>query len=254
MDESTEHRNLPLITYNQPPEIGDPADGAFDFPATFVPAQLTSVLLFWFCAVRPMRANQINATSGQAFSQWIGIRCLVVNQSWWVLSWTSSRLTRHGNFIQRRFNQRDFTWCGRGNVHSQRNTLAVCHHHKLRTLSAFGLSDACAPFFAGENVPSANTSYQRSRCLKSSSARNARHTLSQIPCSSQSRNRRQQVLGEGNRLGRSFQRAPLRSTQRMPSKHGRFGIGRRPPLGESFASGSNGANFAHCLFVSSNSS
>jgi hypothetical protein len=139
-------------------------------------------------------------------------------------------------------------------VHSQRNTLAVCHHHKLRTLSAFRLANLRAPFFAGENVPSANTSYQHSRCLTSSSARNARHTFSQRPCSSQSRNRRQQVLGEGNRLGRSFQRAPLRSTQRIPSTHGRFGIGRRPPLGEGFGSGSNGASFAHCLFVSSDCS
>jgi hypothetical protein len=31
-------------------------------------------------------------------------------------------------------------------LHSQRNTLAVCHHHKLRTLSTFGFTDACAFF------------------------------------------------------------------------------------------------------------
>jgi hypothetical protein len=139
-------------------------------------------------------------------------------------------------------------------VHSQRNTLAVCHHHKLRTLSAFGLTDACAPFFAGENVPSAKVSYQRKRRLMSSSARSARHAFSQTPSSSHRFNRRQQVLGEGNRLGRSFHRAPLRNTQRMPSNTGRLGIGVRPPLGESFGSDNNGAIFAHCRSVNSDCS
>lgn len=34
----------------------------------------------------------------------------------------------------------------RGKLDSERHTLAVCHHHKLCTLSAFGLSDRGTPF------------------------------------------------------------------------------------------------------------
>jgi hypothetical protein len=57
------------------------------------------------------------------------------------------------------------------------------------------------------------------------------------------------VLGDGYRSGKSFHRAPLRSTHKMPSKHGRFSIGFGPPLGEAFGSGTSGAISAHCASV-----
>jgi hypothetical protein len=136
-------------------------------------------------------------------------------------------------------------------VVSDRNTLAVNHHHPLRTLSAFGLSDTGAPFFAGANDPSAKVSAQSSCPLRSNSDKNARHSVSHTSCSSQSRNRRQHVLGEGYRAGRSFQRAPLRSTQRIPSNTRRLSTGLRPPLDERLTFGRSGSIFAHCASVSS---
>jgi hypothetical protein len=254
MDKRRKHHNLSLVTHHQSSEIADPGDRALDFPAAFVPTQLSSVLSLGFNTLRPVWANQVDASFGQTASQRIGVGGLVVNQPHWVLSGASSSASWHRHLVQRSLDQSDFIWCGRGKEHSQRNTLAVCHHHKLRTLSAFRLADACAPFFAGKNVPSAKVSYQRRRRLTSSSASSARHAFNQIPCSSQSCNRRQHVLGEGNRLGRSFQRAPLRNTQRMPSNTRRFAIGVRPPLGDGFGSGNNGAIFAHCRSVSSDCS
>src|SRR5262249_52690041 len=119
--------------------------------------------------------------------------------------------------------------------------------------SAFGFSDAGPPFLAGAKLPSAKVSSQSIRPCSSSSSRNARQIESQTSCSSQSRNRRQQVLGEGYCAGRSFQRAPLRSTQRMPSKQRRSSTRRRPPSGDRLALGSNGSILRQCSSVSSES-
>jgi hypothetical protein len=82
-------------------------------------------------------------------------------------------------------------------------------------------------------------------------AKKARQALSHTSCSSQSRRRRQQVLGDGKRSGRSGHRAPVRKIQRMPSKTGRFGMGFGPPRGEALSSGNKGAIFSHCASVSS---
>jgi hypothetical protein len=140
----------------------------------------------------------------------------------------------------------------RGKLDSQRHTLAIRHHHKLCTLSAFGFSDACAPFFAGENVPSAKHSCHRIWPSASNVLSNARHAFNSTPCSSQSCNLRQQVLAEGKCSGRSFHRAPLRNTQRIPSKQGRFGTGSGPPPADRFHVGNSGSTTVHCSSVTSN--
>jgi hypothetical protein len=141
----------------------------------------------------------------------------------------------------------------RGKFDSERHTLAVCHHHKLCTLSAFGLSDLGTPFFAGANVPSANTSCQSSWPSSSSSDKNARQIDSHTPASSHSRNRRQHVVADGYSRGRSFHRAPLRNTQRIPSITSRSSIRRRPPRGDGCSLGNNRSIFNHCASVSSRS-
>src|SRR5205085_2087857 len=186
------------------------------------------------------------------FPQRIGIGRAVVDQAFGILS-GSAASARHRYTLQRRFDQRYFVRRRRGKLNSQRNTFAACHHHPLRTLSAFGFSDAIAPFFAGAKLPSAKVSSQSRRPCSSSSPRNVRQISSQIPSSSQSRSLRQQVLGEGYCLGRSFQRAPERSTQRMPSKQRRCSMGFRPPALDRLILGNNGSIFLHCSSVSSES-
>ena len=118
---------------------------------------------------------------------------------------------------QRFFEERNFVRGRRVQVVSQRNTLAVDHHHPLRSLAAFGLSDVLAPFFAGAKLPSANASLQSNCPRWSSSERKARHASSQMSCSSQFLSRLQQVDGLGNCFGKSAQGAPVRSIQRMPT-------------------------------------
>ena len=227
------------------PEVLQPGNGAFDNPAAAVATQFSSVLPFGFLATLSVWTDQINTAISKAVSQGIRIICTISNQK--------KRLLRQDRLIQRLLNQLRFVRGRACQVHSERNTLAARHHHKLCTLSTFGFSHAEAPFFAGEKVPSANISIQLIWPCSSSSWIKAIQAASQTPCSSQSRRRRQQVLADGKRSGKSRHRAPLRSTQRMPSKTGRLPMGLGPPLGEACGGGSNGSTFFHCSSVNRSS-
>ena len=238
-------------SYHQSSEISPPCKGAFDFPSSLRAAPGSSVLGRRLGSVFSMGANQLNTASCQSSAQGIGVGGLVVDQPSRIFPWPSPSGSRHGDLLQGRFNQPDFGRGRRVQVVSQRKPLAVCHHHPLRTLSAFGFADTGPPFFAGAKLPSANVSAQSSGPCSSSGPSNARHAFSQMPGASQVRNRRQHVLGEGYRSGRSFHRAPLRNTHKMPSNTGRLAMGLGPPLGDAFGAGRSGAIGAHCASVNS---
>jgi hypothetical protein len=127
---------------------------------------------------------------------------------------------------------------------SQRNTFAVDHHHPLRAFAPLGFANPEAPFLAGAKLPSKKLSLQSSRPPWSSSERKARQILSHTSCSSHCRNRRQQVLAAGYCLGKSRQRAPVLSTQRMPSSTARLSAQGRPRL-RNF--GNSGSTRSHCF-------
>jgi len=252
MEERLVDVDLMFVTHDEPAEVGDPGDAPFHFPAMFVAAQLAPVLRGWLATVGFVWTNQIDAASGQSFSQRIGVGGLVVNQPRGIFprpaAGSGDRHTLQGGLDQRRFVRGR-----RGKLNSQRNTLAACHHHPLRTLSTFGFANAVAPFFAGAKLPSAKVSSQSRRPCSSSSPRKARQMASQTPCSSQSRSRRQQVLGDGYLAGRSRQRAPERRTHKMPSKQSRWPLGGRPPRRERLIFDNHGSIFFHCSSVSSES-
>ena len=238
-------------TYDQSTKIAPPREGAFDRPSPLVATQWTAILGGWFFSILAMRTNQFDASSRQSGTQRIRIGGFIVDQPLRIFPRPTPPRSRHAHPFQRWLNQGDFRRGRRFQVVSQRNTLAVDHHHPLRTLSTFGFSDTGPPFFAGAKLPSAKVSAQSSWPRSSSDLSSARQAFSQTSWSSQARKRRQQVLGEGYRSGRSFQRAPLRNTHKTPSKTGRLGIGLGPPFGEAFTSGSNGAIYAHCASVNS---
>ena len=137
-------------------------------------------------------------------------------------------------------------WAGILNGHSQRKTLAVCHHHKLRALATLGFADLSAPFLAGTKLPSMKHSAHWICPFSSSSRIKARQSFNHTPCSSHILSRLQQVLGQGYFSGRSFHRAPLRKIHKIPSStRGLLFQGR--PLRFSF--GNNGSISSHCLSV-----
>jgi hypothetical protein len=252
MKERLVHVDVMFITNHQSPEVSDPSDTAFHFPSTPVTPKLASILGWRLAAIGLVRTDQIDATPLEPLTQRIGIGRAIVDQPLGIFSGPPAA-TWYRDAPERRFDQRGFVRGRRGQLNSQRNTLAACHHHPLRTFSAFGFSNASPPFFAGAKLPSAKVSSQSRRPRSSNSPRKVRQISSQTPCSSQSRSRRQQVLGEGYCFGKSLQRAPERSTHRMPSKQGRCSTGFRPPALDRLILGSSGSILLHCSSVSSES-
>jgi hypothetical protein len=76
-----------------------------------------------------------------------------------------------------------------------------------------------------------NTSDHSKAPRASSRFKNVRQIFNHRPCRSHCCNRRQQVAGLGYRSGRSFHRAPVRKTQRIPSSVRRSSCQGRPRIG-----------------------
>jgi len=243
--------NRSIVTHYQLPVIAKPSKGTFHFPPSFISTKWSSILRFLFPSIRSMRSNQFYSALFKSASQLIRICCFIINQTFYSFSRTTRSFPWYRYFIKRLFYQRDFRRGRRVQVVPQRNSLAVCHHHPLRTLSTFGFSDAEPPFLAGAKLPSANVSDHFNWPRSSNSERNALHAISQASRSSHSCSLRQQVDGEGYQGGRSFHRAPLRNTQRIPSKQRRSEILLRPFRFAVSCFSRKGAIFAHCLFVNS---
>ena len=252
MDEGGKYFYFTFISNDEAAKAEKPADRSFDFPATTVTPELPTILLLRFTAIAAMWTNEIDPSMPEPITKRIAVARLVVNQPVGILSRPTSSTARHGDLLERRFDQRRLVGrCG-FDLNSERYTLAIRHHHKLCTLSAFGLSDAGAPFFAGENVPSAKHSSHWILSSSSSMQSNARHAASNEPSCSHVSSRRQHVLAEGKCRGKSFHRAPLRRSHNAPSKQGRFGTGFGPPRLDAFGVESNGSITPHCVSVNSN--
>ncbi len=218
MKEGPVHLDAMLVPNQQAAEGAEPRERALDLPAAPVAAQGAAVLSPGAGSVAAMGSDQLHAPPRQIPAQRIAVAALVPDQA--------QRLgprpprTRPGDADrrERRRDERDLRRGRRGEVHSKSNTFALNHHHALRTLAPLGFSDCGVPLVAGKKEASMNASSQPNRRLASSSVRKARQTVTQAPSSSQRCNRRQQVAGLGYRSGRSRQRAPVLSTQRMPPK------------------------------------
>ena len=252
MKESFVNRDRAVIANDQATEVAEPSEGAFHFPAVLVAAQRSTVLGARFAAIPAMRRDQFDATCRQPLAQRIAVIGAIRNHALGFLA-GSSAATRSGHVdrSERFFREPDLVRGSRVKLLSQRNTLAVDHHHPLRALAPLGFSDFRAPFFAGAKLPSRNDSLQFSCSRWFSSAKNARQMVSQTPCSSQSRSLRQHVAGAGNSSGKSCQRAPLRKIHRIPSSTLRSLAGGLPPCGRSGRFGSKGRTFSHWASVSS---
>lgn len=242
MHKSLIHRHISIPSNHDATVILQPGNRAFNDPSLSISPKRSAVLSLGLASIDLMRAHQLQAAFFQSITQRIRIIRTIRDKM-------ATMILRQRRLIQRRLDQLRLVWGRACHVHSERKTLAARHHHKLCTFSTFGFPHTEAPFLAGQNVPSAKMFIQWSWPCSSSSWIRAIQACSQTSCSSQSRSRRQHVLGEGKRSGKSFHRAPLRSTQRMPSKHSRLPAGGRPPLAERLACGSNGSIFSHCSSV-----
>ena len=240
-----------IPTHNQSPEVAEPSNRPLDPPAAAVAAQRSPVLRGGSDPTASVWGNQFDAPTVKAFPQRIAVIGFVGNHSLGLLPGPARPgAVRNPDGGERFLRERDFRRGRRVQVVSQRKTLAVDHHHPLRPLAPLGFADCVAPFFAGAKLPSRNASLQSIWRRSLSSPRNALQMSSQTPSFSQRCNRRQQVGGEGYCSGKSCHRAPVRSTQRMPSSTRRESAQGRPPRGFFGGRGSSGSIFSHCSLVS----
>lgn len=249
MKEALINSKLSVPTDNKSAEILQPCKSPLNRPSTFVPPQFASILIFLFLIITPIRAYQFNTTLSQSFTERITVVSLICNNPFRIFSGTTTSLSGNRNLFNSRFQQLHLTRRGRIEMSTERDSLAIDHHHPLRTFSAFGLSNTSAPFFAEAKLPSAKVSSHSSWLCSSSSDKNLRQISSQTPCSSHCCNLLQQVLADGYQSGKSFHRAPLRSTQIMPSKTSLLPTGLRPPFGDCLCLGSSASSLFHCSSV-----
>ena len=235
---------------DQPAKITQPRERPFHFIPSFISPHLSAVIVLLFLVVAAVGTNQLDSLAGQLLTQRIAVIALVGNQPAGIPFGPASARTRDGDRGYGFFEQRDFARRRTVQVVSQRNTLAVDHHHPLRSLAAFGRSDAVAPFLAGAKLPSTKASDQSNWPFSSNSARKARQALSQTSCCSHARSRLQQVEGLGYCLGRSAHGAPVRKIQRIPSNTLRLSAQGLPPRLDVLSLGSSGSILRHCSSVS----
>lgn len=129
--------------------------------------------------------------------------------------------------------------------------MPVDERHEFGSLAALRFPDQCPPFFARANDPSASAWSQSILPNRSRVRRIRAQAFWKMPASVHSFSRRQHVGGDGKNVGKSFQRAPVRSIQRMPSRHSRGGIRGRPPSRVIARSGNRSSITSHCASVSS---
>ena len=232
-----------FVTSYQPPEILQPSNRSLNLPPTAVATERAAILCARLSTVRPMRAYQFDSTSRQAFTQWIAVRGHVVDKT--------ARLTSKDSIFEKRFNEGYFMGAGTCRIDANGEAMTIGKHHDLGALATLCLPNLFTPFFADENVPSANDSSWLRRPSRSSRRTNRAQAFLHTPDRVQLRCRRQHVVAEGKCVGMSFQRAPLRNIHKMPSTQGRDAATGRPPLGPTGDSGNRSLISCHRSSLSS---
>lgn len=250
MEESLIENQVVLPANDQATEGSKPGESPLNLPPSSIAAQLPAVLRRRLDSAASVWRNQLDSSSLQPLSQWIAVIRFVPDEPVRLLLRPTRSRPRNADRRKCGFNKLDFGWGSRLQVDSKRKTLTVDQYHPLCALPPLSLSDRRPPFFAGEKLASMNASLQSSWDLSSRVDRKALQMQSQISSSSCRFNLLQQVEGEGNLCGKSFQRAPVRKIHRIPSNTDRESAQDRPPLRLCGNLGSRGEIFSHFASVS----
>jgi hypothetical protein len=221
-----------FMTDERSPPITKPSEEPFDLPAFAVASQGSSILERLSFRSLALWADQPAIQMPHQFPQLVRVVGPVGDQSLrkapGPLPAVLLHIHRELHFRGRSGGKRAF----------HKKTLAVRQHHPLRSFALLGFSNAEPPFLAGAKLPSMKYSCQSSRPCLSSCKIMARHRLSHTSFSSQSLNRRRQVMGLGGCFGTSRHLVPVFSTQRIPSNTSRSERRGRPKF-----SGSGSSSF-----------
>src|SRR5216684_5832385 len=240
-----------FMTNQQPAELAQPCVGSLHDTAAFVPSQLASIFIPSTLVILPIGHDQLDTALAEPLTQRIRIIGAIGDHALRLLSRTTFA-PWYTDFAERGFRKRNFIGRGTFQPNSQRNTFTVDQYHPLCTLAPLGFTDRSAPFLAEAKLPSRKLSSHSSNPSSSNAPRKVRQALNQTPCSSHCCNRRQQVEGEGNSVGKKRQAAPVCRIHKIPSKQARFAAHGRPRLSRRrFGTGNKGSINSHCSSVNS---
>src|SRR5882757_1454505 len=138
MEEGFIHLYLMVVAHEQAAKVSQPGKRAFDLPPLAVTTQRASIVERRLAAIFAVRTDQQHAPLEQAPAQGIAVVTPVGNDAQRSLLRSASPAPPHGDLRQRAFGQSYFARTGRDQLASQRNTLAVDHHHPLRAFAALG--------------------------------------------------------------------------------------------------------------------
>ena len=249
MKERSVYVDMMLVSYDQASERAKPGKCALNFVSPGVSVFHSTVLFPFLFTVLPVWGQQSDASLPEPFSQRITVVSFVGNNSLGPCSGATLTRLMDPDLSQSLLGQSHLSRRGRVDMASQWNTLAIDHHHPLRSFAPLGFPDGRAPFFAGAKLPSIKASLQSRTPSASSCERKARQILSHTPCSSHSLSLLQQVDGLGYLSGKSFHLAPVRKTQSIPSTTMRSSALGRPLFPIASVLGSRGRIFSHCSSV-----
>ncbi len=123
MNERLVDGERPIIAHDQPPEVAEPGDAAFDNASLPVTAQHAPVLRRGPVPIRTVRGKQDDAASPQSLAQRIAVVALAGDHPRGLLSWVPAAVASPDpNRLERFFRQPDLRRGSRIKSDSQRNT------------------------------------------------------------------------------------------------------------------------------------
>src|SRR5262245_18945409 len=109
------------MTDQQPSEPAEPGKGALDDPAVSVPTQVATIFVPPDGSVLAIRHDHGDAALGHPCAERVAVVGAVRNQS---RRLAVAAAVADADRLQRGLDERDFRRAGRGDMYSQRNTLA----------------------------------------------------------------------------------------------------------------------------------
>ena len=197
----------------------------------------------------PLGYGWLHPSSAQLPPEVGAVVTLVSSQASWALARSPLR-PGHLHLVDDLKTHRDFRYIGCCHQKSQGQSIAFSHQMDGTALAFPAVGDIFAPVLPGTKLPSRKAWLQSSLAWESRVLSNFKRIRSQTPWSCHSWRRRWQVERLPYFGGRSFQRAPERSTHRIPSR-----VRRSSALGLPLrlCCGSNGAISPHCSSPNSSS-
>jgi hypothetical protein len=98
-----------------------------------------------------LRTDQFNTVFQQPFAKRITVVPFIGYDADRIFPRPTTTFSRHSNLLNGGFQPFYFTWPGRIEISTDKDSLAIDHHHPLCPLSAFGFSNAWAPFLPRQN-------------------------------------------------------------------------------------------------------